>query len=215
MLSSLRKKPEAAAGPSTPAWHPNFRNYQRLPDMKVVRTSFFINGLAISIAVVVLLLFAYQEYNRASVASEVAEWERRIAQDKPASTAAIADFKKFQAEEKKVQEVEAFVERTVVPSDLLIRIGQTLPPEIMIEYFDLRSSGVTIRGTVRGSPDEASGIASMYVEQLQKDPEIGPKFEAISMTSLARSGQTGQLSLEVQLRSAPPSPPARATARKK
>lgn len=215
MLSSLRKKTEAAAGPSTPAWHPNFRNYQRLPDMKVVRTSFFINGLAVSVAAAVLLMFAYQEYNRAALSSEVSEWERRIAEDKRGSTAAVADFKKFQAEEKKVEEVQAFIERKVGPSDLLIRLGQTLPPEIMIEYFDLRSTGATIRGTVRGTPDEASGTASKYIEQLQADPEIGPKFETISMTSLARSGQTGQLSLEVQLRLAAPPPPARTPARKK
>jgi hypothetical protein len=211
MLSLLRKKPEAAVGPTTPAWHPNFRNYQRLPDMKVVRTSFFVNVLAIVIALAVVLLFAYQEYNRTAVANEVAEWERRIAQDKAANTTAIADFKKFQAEEKKLQEVEAFIERKIVPSNLLIRIGQTLPPEIMIEYFDYRSTAVTIRGTVRGTPEEASGSASKYIEQLQKDPEIGPTFESISMTSLARSGQTGQLSLEVQLRL--PSGPA--AARKK
>ena len=28
-----------------PAWHPNFRNYEKLPDIKVVRTAFFVNGV--------------------------------------------------------------------------------------------------------------------------------------------------------------------------
>ena len=47
MLSLLKKKSEAAAAPTVPAWHPNFRNYEKLPDLKVVRTAFFVNGAAI------------------------------------------------------------------------------------------------------------------------------------------------------------------------
>ena len=50
MLSLLKKKPDAAAANLTPAWHPNFRNFERLPDTKVVRTTFFINGGAIAVA---------------------------------------------------------------------------------------------------------------------------------------------------------------------
>ena len=54
MLSLLKKKkkPDAAASeaPQVPAWHPNFRNYQQLPDIKVVRTAFFVNGAAVFVA---------------------------------------------------------------------------------------------------------------------------------------------------------------------
>ena len=46
MLSLLKKKSDAAA-PAVPAWHPNFRDYEKLPDVKVVRTAFFINAAAI------------------------------------------------------------------------------------------------------------------------------------------------------------------------
>ena len=53
MRSLLKKKAEAAAS-QVPAWHPNFRNYQRLPDIKVVRTAFFINGFAALIAIALI-----------------------------------------------------------------------------------------------------------------------------------------------------------------
>ena len=203
MLPFLNKKTEPVAS-TTPAWHPNFRNYERLPDTKVVRTAFFINGFAIFVAAVVILLFAFQEYNRATLAGQVAEWEERIERERAPSAAAVADFKKFQAEQKKIEEVAAFVERKIVPTELLLRIAETMPSEILLEHFDLRDSGVVLRAGVRGTPGEASGLASAYVAQLQADPEIGPKFASVNLTSLSRNPQAEQLNLEVQMKLGPP-----------
>lgn len=197
----LRKKPDVPL--TAPAWHPNFRNYDRLPDTKVVRTAFFINGVAALAAVAALLVFAFQEFKRYTLQQQVAGWEEQIAADRDASSEAIADFRKFQEEEKKVQEAAAFVERAVIPSEVLLRIGQTLPEEIVINYFDLRPTGLTLRGSVSGNPGEASGLASAYVAQLEADEVIGPKFESVVLTRLARSSVTGQLSLEVNLKSRP------------
>ena len=57
MLPLLKKKTKAASSaPQMPAWHPSFRNYERLPDIKVVRTVFFVNAVAIGS---VLLSFAW------------------------------------------------------------------------------------------------------------------------------------------------------------
>ena len=57
MLSLLKRKPEAAAVSEMPPWHPNLRNFARLPDTKVVRTAFFINGASVFIALGLLLWF--------------------------------------------------------------------------------------------------------------------------------------------------------------
>ena len=37
-----------------PLWHPNFRNYERLPDTKVVRTTFFVNTAAIAVTLMLV-----------------------------------------------------------------------------------------------------------------------------------------------------------------
>ena len=42
---SLTKKSDAQSAVA-PVWHPNFRNFERLPDTKVVRTTFFVNTAA-------------------------------------------------------------------------------------------------------------------------------------------------------------------------
>ncbi|HYD83830.1 MAG TPA: hypothetical protein VEA63_07245, partial [Opitutus sp.] len=140
MRSLLKRKTDAATS-GTPPWHPNFRNFERLPDTKVVRTAFFVNGLAIVVATILLLWFAYQEYQLRDLKRQATEWQEQIDRDRPASNKAIADFKKFQAEGAKVKEIEAFLSARPLISELLVQLGQTLPSNIAIDGFELRGNG--------------------------------------------------------------------------
>ena len=74
MLSLLKKKPEGAAGPVTPYWHHNFRNFERLPDTKVVRTAFFVNGAAIVVAAIMVSWVVLQEYKIHDLNGRIADW---------------------------------------------------------------------------------------------------------------------------------------------
>ena len=214
MLPFLKKNNEAA-GPATPAWHPNFRDYERLPDIKVVRTSFFINGAALFIAVGVVLVFAIQELNLAALRGQIGELDTQIDADKPASTQAVTKFKLFQEEEKKIGEVDAFLQGgRLVFSDFLLRIGQTLPRNIALSTVDYRETGVTLRAVVRGAPELASGEASAYVEKLRDDGQVGPMFESVSLTNLSRDPLTGRLVIELFLKFKP-APAASAAPAKK
>lgn len=199
MLSLLQKKSEANV-PLVPAWHPNFRNFERLPDTKVVRTAFFINVFAITVTVVLLLYVARKEWELYALRLQKAEKEQQIARDKPASDQAVALFKKFQAEEAKVNEVDAFLKSKPLISELLLHLGQTLPKNIAIDRFDLRDTGLALAATVRGAPDQASGQASAYIEQLRADKVLAPLFDDITPTSSGRNPQTGRIVIELFLR---------------
>jgi hypothetical protein len=200
MLSLLKKKPDAAAANLTPAWHPNFRNFERLPDTKVVRTTFFVNGSAIAVA---LLLFVYtgnRELNLHGINSQIEEVEAQIVRDKPASDKAVSLFAKFQGEAAQLNEVDAFIKARPIVSDLILRIGQTLPANVALDYFDLRENVLILRGTVRGAPDMASGYASAYVEQLRVDPELVLKIDDVALKNLNRIPISGRLAIEIELK---------------
>ena len=202
MLPLRKKKPEAAAAMAVPAWHPNFRNFERLPDTKVVRTAFFVNGVAVFVAVVMLLWFAYNEYQLRGLHSSIADWQRQIDRDRPASNRAIAQYKTFQAEAARANEIDAFLKSKPLVSELLLHVGETLPANIALDGFDFREATVTLRGTVRGAPDQASGYASAYLQLLRTDPVFSAKFEEIKWgdQGLSRSAQTGRLVLEITMR---------------
>ena len=200
MLSLLKKKSEADAPPALPAWHPNFRNYEKLPDIKVVRTAFFVNGVAILAAVSLTAYCGLREWQLRGLNTQITDVQAQIDRDKRTSEQAVALFKKFQGEEAKVNEVDVFMKSRPLVSALILRLAQTLPRNIALDNIDLRESGLTLRLSVRGDAVAASGYATAYLEQLRADKELAD-FEEASFTSTpTRNPSTGKLAVEFLLR---------------
>lgn len=196
MLSLLKKKSNADAAPALPAWHPNFRNFEKLPDTKVVRTAFFINFAAITVALAALIYFGLDDWKLRGVRKQVAAIEAQIARDKKVSDQAVAQFKKFQAEEAKVLEVDTFVKSRPAVSTILMRLAETLPKDIAIDTTDFRETGLALRLSVRGAPDAASGLATNYLEQLRADKELAI-FDSFEFTSTPTPNPgTGKMAVE-------------------
>lgn len=195
----LKRKSETAAAPALPAWHPNFRNFEKLPDIKVVRTAFFINGAAVSVTLALAIYFGFQEWQVRVLRGHITDVEKRLTSDKSASEQIVGLFKKFQAEEAKVNEVNAFITSRPVVSDLILHLGRTLPADIAIDTLDLRENGLVLRLSVRGSPDSAAGLATSYLEQLKADSKLMVDFADATMTSLTRNPATGRLAVEMTL----------------
>ena len=198
MLSKLKKKSETSVV-TVPAWHLDFRDADQLPDMKPIRTAFFVNGLAILVATTVVLFFAYQETQLYALHSQISDTVQQIEQDRMPSADAAKSFKEFQVQEKKIAEATAFLEAPMALSTFLLRLGEILPDNIKIDTIDWRGGTITLRGTVSGTPDEASGYASGLVEIFSKDEVFSPIFEDAALTSLLRNLATGLLAMEIRL----------------
>ena len=211
-LPFLKKKSEAAAGPLVPSWHPNFRNYEKLPDVKQVRTAFSVNFAAIAVACAALAVFGIQEYNLRQLNKQVADYEQRIKQDKKKSDQAVALFKKYQTEEAKINEVDAFIRSKPITSDLLLRLAQLVPKNIAFDSFDLRDTGLNLRISVRGSSTEALGLAGNFLELLRADKDLAKfGFDDFAIVNSARVQNTGRLAVDIALKlkvATPSAPPA-------
>jgi|ERR1043166_2871456 hypothetical protein len=204
MQFRLKKKSEAENAPAVPAWHPNFRNAQKLPDIKVVRTAFFVNGAALFIVVALGIFFAFKEWQLREIKKQLTQVGAQIARDKRVSDQAIGLFKKFQKEAEKVSEVDAFVKSKPLVSVLILRLAQTLPKNVALDSLELRESSMTLRLSVRGDAAAASGYATAYLEQLRADKEL-TLFDEVSFTGTpARNPATGRMAVEFLLRMRPP-----------
>ncbi|GAB5560584.1 MAG: hypothetical protein SynsKO_22310 [Synoicihabitans sp.] len=199
MLSKLKKtkSKKSESSNKVPAWHLDFRDSDGLPDVKPIRTSFFVNAIAAVIVAAITINFINQELKMYSLRNQVDQLDEQIASDRPASGAAVKKFQQFQAEGKKLKEVAEFVSQPISSSDFLLRLGAILPEQIRIDQIDGRGGVYTLRGSVSGSPDEASGIASGLVETLNTDEVFEPLFDNAALTSLARNPTTGELSFEI------------------
>jgi hypothetical protein len=203
-MSLLKSKSNDKATASlVPLWHPNFRVAERLPDVKVVRTSFFVNGVGLALALALLIYCGIQEYDLHELHVQIAEWDRQISATKAASDQDVRIFNQFQSQGRKAAEIKGFLTRDFVLSDFIVEIAQTLPKNITLDSISIHDEGVTLAGTVSGTSDEASGRASAYVAKLRANPKIGPKFVDISLTGISRGARDGQLNFQLSLKSPP------------
>jgi hypothetical protein len=202
-MLSLSKKSDAQPV-AAPLWHTNFRNFERLPDTKVVRTTFFINTAAIAVAASMLLWLGSREFANRNLNEQIAEAQKQIDSNKKQNGEALRLSKAFIEDQKRLEEAAAFVRSPITPLDFVDLLGETLPKEIIIDFVEGRFSdpknpGFAIRGRVAGSPDQASGMASSYVDMLKAHPRIGVTFDPITLNRIDRNPDGTFLLFDISL----------------
>ena len=209
MRSLLKKTVERPATAEGSAWHPDFRNVSRLPDTKTVRTKFFVNLLAVTATLALLLFVGLREMRLAGLRTELATIESHIATSQGPSGKALAAFKAFQAEEKAFNEAYGVVQDAFSIPDFLLHLGALLPQGVRIQRVEFRGASVpiSISGSVRGLDAAASDVASEFVKLLQADEKLKERFVSISLTNLGRNVAEGNMSFELSLAPIPAKTP--------
>ena len=190
-MLSLTKKSDAQPV-AAPPWHTNFRNFERLPDTKVVRTTFFINTAAIAVAVGMVLWLVSREYTNHSLQDQITEAKHQIESNTKQNAEALRLSKVFLDEQKKLDDATAFMKVPVTTLEFVDLLAKTMPKEIIIDYVETRitdpkNSVFQVRGRVAGSPDQASGLISSYVDMLRANPRIGTAFDPITLNRIDRN----------------------------
>lgn len=201
MLSFLKKTSDKSGGVLVPAWHPNFRNFERLPDAKAVRQLMIINILAIFVVCILALYAGWRERQLGALRSETNEALRVIEATKGPSENAVALYKKFVEEEKKIFALNDFLsESPMIVSDFLLELGASVPQLVDIESIDYKSTAVVLRGGIDGPSEEATERAIAYVKDLQANAVFAKLFETISLPSIGRDPGTGRIRFEINLK---------------
>jgi hypothetical protein len=196
MALTLPKKSDAAVV-AVPPWHPDLRNPDLLPDTKVVRTAFFVNGIAIVAAVALALYLGIQEWKLFEVKKQIGAWQRQIDNDKKESADDVALFGQFKLEAAKTNEVEAFIHSKPIISEIILRLGTITPKKIAFDSLDFKDTGLSIRATIKGAPDRSSGDASAYEKILRTDKQLGPLFSEVNLLTMHTNPGTGRLQIEI------------------
>jgi hypothetical protein len=200
MLPLTRKSDSQPA--ALQLWHTNFRNFEKLPDTKVVRTSFFINFAAMAVTIGLVLLMGYREYHIFSLGEQIAAAQKVIESNKRPNQEALRLSKIFADEQKKLDEAIAFNFAPISPSAYISLLARTLPTDVAIDAIDARlanpaASTFALKGTVTGTPDQASGITSTYVDTLRANREWAALFDSVTLTGLNRNARSGSLTFDI------------------
>ena len=196
MALTLKKKSDSSAS-EVPPWHPDIRIVSSLPDTKVVRTAFFVNGGFALVAAVLLIWFSVDEWKLHEVNKEIDDWQHQIDQNQKQSAEAVLSYKDFMLEQAKTDEVADFMASRPVLSNIILRLGAITPKKIALDALEFKETGITIRATIKGAPDKASHDATAYEKQLKADKTLGPMFSDVSTLTIVRNTTTGRLRVEL------------------
>ncbi len=84
-----------------------------------------------------------------------------------------------------------------VASDLIAALGQTKIDRMTFTSIDGFPEGVVIRGTLRETSSKASVALRGYVDNLRRNPAVGPLFSGIALISLDRNEGGDELTFEI------------------
>jgi hypothetical protein len=173
---------------------------ERLPDIKPVRTIFFINGAAVLVALSLAIYVGYREVALRSLRLETAAAEAEVKNTTVASRQAVELFGKFKEYEQGILGLQQFVSSgKLVVSDFVLHLGATMPPNIRLNSIDCKPTGVVLRGDITGTAEEASGLAYTYLDVLRKDKDLSGLFETVTLTSVVRDAGVGRIRFEFGL----------------
>lgn len=114
-----------------PHWRPNFVNPSELPDIKVVRTNFIVNSVAVVLALGMLFLIGQREYKARTLESTIVSLEARVAQAEAGDTRYLRLSGEFKEAAEHVLEVSKFTETPFLVHEL-IRTLSVIKPEDLI-----------------------------------------------------------------------------------
>lgn len=197
MKLPLKRSVQAASAPN---WHPNFRNTQLLPDLKVVRTTFFINATCIAIASAALMFTGYREYQAFSIRANITQAKKRMEDAKAENEKYLAANRKFMESGRKFDEAREFINSQVSGTRLLTALARTLPELMEFSAVTYEKRQLLLRGTIKLDSEAASQRASAYLDALRGDPFIGAQFTEISLTNLQRDPASQGMSFEILLK---------------
>lgn len=182
-----------------PAWHPNFRIAETLPDTKVIRTSFLVNAAAAALLIGVGTALVMREMEVHAKNNAIAELEAESAKLTVEHRAAIPLQTQFTEVEKRFAEFETFRKAGWPASRLLERLSATLPRMVTISLFEVQKGAVEVQGSIAGSLDQAPGVFNGYLEGLTKDAELGELVTNIRQQTVKRNQQTGLLGFTIKM----------------
>lgn len=196
---------KADKSPFVGPWHVDCRLSAQLPSDDLVRGRFLVNLVAASLATGVLIFTFWQAYVSGSLSSQISYWEEQIAGHKRQFAELKAATKQLETKVARLDEAYNLMSEPYCLSDLITSFGRTRVPRMTIASINGFAGGVVVHGTMHEPSGAAALTLRRYVDDLRRDPAIGPLFSTIALVSLERGENEEVLTFEIacKLKAAP------------
>lgn len=202
-MKSFRKK----SAPVMPAWHPDFRSKDKLPDVKAVRTSFFINGASVLLLLILAISLAIQEFRQFNLENDIQLLEAKIAEQTPRNTEVLQMNNRFVAHQRLINEVVGYLDGSMELSGFLVALGETLHPEMTLSNIRYQGTGgratgagqITITGSIFATPEAAAGVITDYLNVFHENPFLAGMVGEAEPSSLVPTPEGDRMAFGIRL----------------
>lgn len=144
-----------------PYWRPNFRNASTLPDIKVIRTDFLVNGFAVACALGAIFFLLQKEYRARSLNALVSDLRDQVTVATPQNKKSLQLNDRFRLAGRYVAEIQGFYNTPFLPDELLVKLSNSVPEGLIYKEVSMEETvsklgktsylGISLRinGTVR------------------------------------------------------------------
>ena len=195
-----------AENPYLSPWHLDCRMSAQLPSDNLVTGRFLLNLFTTSLASGVFIFTCWQLYVSNGLSSEIAYWQEQITGHKLQFSELKLATRQLETKVARIDETYKLMGPPYVVSDLVINIGRTRLPKMNFVSINGFANGVVLHGLMHETAGPAAKTLRHYIEELRKDPAIGPLFATIALISLDRDENADALTFEIacKLKVAPP-----------
>jgi len=178
-------------------WRPDFRDRDSLPDIKTVRTSFFLSAVAVTIAIMSLMHVGFYEYTIYSLGKKIEKGKAEIAARQGHHAKAIGMNNRFIDHERRIDEIHTFEDGQLVASDLILDVGSSLMPGMSLASVEYVDEKTVFQGYVVAS-EETDSLLKEYMERLRNIETLKDRYTEITQISVERESDTDQIKFHLE-----------------
>lgn len=183
--SAAKKVPEFVV------WRPDFRDTEDLPDIKIIRTGFFVGAFFTTVALALVLFVSFRELQKKSTQENLDALQVEISGYEVEHARVVALNKKFMESMKRIEEVDATRSNQVVFSDLMLSAGQALREGMALSLISYKDDSITLEGLINVPAEEASIVVDAFMNELKTNNVDQGFFPVYNLNSLERKDGGG------------------------
>ena len=192
----LEKAPKEDAAHQGP-WHIDCRLSAQLPSGDLVRRRFLPNVIAATLVACALMVTLWQLYVRHTLSTDIVFWQQRIADNQQQVDELNVLNRSLGDQSTRLDYAHELMGAPYEVTDLMMHLGRSRPPNVRIDAIDGNATGLAMRGGLSEPSEQGSRTIRRYVEDLRRNPAIGPLFASIALSTLDRQESTDTLTFEI------------------
>lgn len=173
-------------------WHPNFRVTETLPDIKVVRTGFMVNAVALVILLVLIGLNVQRELSIMGFSGETEKLRESIDAQEAANRSSLNLSKQFVKSSRIVNDLEAFYSKSYPPLDFFIPVIENRPESVIflgLQYRIVSEAGAedsyvgqfSIYGEILGNSSAEIEAVTLYQQEVGEYEPFKDKVQKVTL----------------------------------